>query len=548
MSRTSRWPSSSAAGSAPRSSTGWSSRCSAASTPDAPTRSRSTRRCRGCSAPSTHGARSWRARAASLRSAGRQATRPVFASVVGGLGPLPGSLVDACGLTVRTGAPVAVAAAPAAAGGWSVGVDDGRDPSTPTASSSPCPPFAAAPLLAPSRPTRPPSWPRARVRIGRPGHAGLRRRSDVDAPLAGHRLPGAAGRPDDSSRPRRSSPASGSGCATPRRAARCCASRSDVTATSAASTARRRAGRPPSWTRCGDAARAQRPVPGDRTSPAGSGRCRSTASDTAPGWTPRARLAAARAWPWPVRPRTASASRPASRRAERRPTGWPRPTPPGDNGGVSDAQTPRARIQHARPSRPHDHRQAGPRPQRRHPLHHVVGVPERPTPQGADRAAWPPRSTRCSTSSPAKDVVVRGIYDVPGLRADADFMVWWHAETSDELQDAYRRFRRTALGARLRAGLVADGAAPPGGVQQEPHPGVPGRRGARALRLRLPVRAVLRVVPAARRGAPRDARRARPDGARLPRRARQHGRVVRARRLRVAAGVRGRRAATASST
>jgi len=29
-----------------------------------------------------------------------------------------------------------------------------------------------------------------------------------------------------------------------------------------------------------------------------------------------------------------------------------------------------------------------------------------------------------------KDVVVRGTYDVSALRADADLMVWWHAETS----------------------------------------------------------------------------------------------------------------------
>ena len=49
----------------------------------------------------------------------------------------------------------------------------------------------------------------------------------------------------------------------------------------------------------------------------------------------------------------------------------------------------------------------------------------------------------------AADVVVRGLYDVAGLRADADLMVWWHAETSDELQDAYHRLRRTAFGARL---------------------------------------------------------------------------------------------------
>ena len=46
----------------------------------------------------------------------------------------------------------------------------------------------------------------------------------------------------------------------------------------------------------------------------------------------------------------------------------------------------------------------------------------------------------------AKDVVVRGFYDVAGLRADADYMVWWHAETSDALQEAYSSFRRTALG------------------------------------------------------------------------------------------------------
>jgi hydrogen peroxide-dependent heme synthase len=47
------------------------------------------------------------------------------------------------------------------------------------------------------------------------------------------------------------------------------------------------------------------------------------------------------------------------------------------------------------------------------------------------------------------DVVVRGLYDVAGLRADADLMVWMHAETSDELQDAYHRFRHTAFGRRL---------------------------------------------------------------------------------------------------
>ena len=47
------------------------------------------------------------------------------------------------------------------------------------------------------------------------------------------------------------------------------------------------------------------------------------------------------------------------------------------------------------------------------------------------------------------DVVVRGLYDLSGLRADADLMIWWHAETVEELQDAYHRLRRTAFGRRL---------------------------------------------------------------------------------------------------
>ncbi|MBX6752554.1 MAG: chlorite dismutase family protein, partial [Micromonosporaceae bacterium] len=49
----------------------------------------------------------------------------------------------------------------------------------------------------------------------------------------------------------------------------------------------------------------------------------------------------------------------------------------------------------------------------------------------------------------AKDVVVRGTYDVSGLRADADLMVWWHAPTIDALQEAYGRLRRTRLGLHL---------------------------------------------------------------------------------------------------
>ena len=49
----------------------------------------------------------------------------------------------------------------------------------------------------------------------------------------------------------------------------------------------------------------------------------------------------------------------------------------------------------------------------------------------------------------AKDVIVRGSYDVSGLRADADVMVWWHAPSADALQQAYGMWRRTALGRLL---------------------------------------------------------------------------------------------------
>ncbi|WP_072691031.1 hydrogen peroxide-dependent heme synthase [Rhodococcus marinonascens] len=46
-----------------------------------------------------------------------------------------------------------------------------------------------------------------------------------------------------------------------------------------------------------------------------------------------------------------------------------------------------------------------------------------------------------------KGVVVRGLYDVAGLRADADFMIWTHSASIEALQAAYSDFRRTtALG------------------------------------------------------------------------------------------------------
>ena len=45
-----------------------------------------------------------------------------------------------------------------------------------------------------------------------------------------------------------------------------------------------------------------------------------------------------------------------------------------------------------------------------------------------------------------KGVTTRGCYDIQGMRADADYMLWTIAPTSDDLQEAYARFRRTRLG------------------------------------------------------------------------------------------------------
>ena len=71
----------------------------------------------------------------------------------------------------------------------------------------------------------------------------------------------------------------------------------------------------------------------------------------------------------------------------------------------------------------------------------------RPGELPADRAPVRDEAAAFFAALDADGVVVRGIYDVSGLRADADFMIWSHAEDIEQLQAAYNRFRReTALG------------------------------------------------------------------------------------------------------
>jgi peroxiredoxin len=73
----------------------------------------------------------------------------------------------------------------------------------------------------------------------------------------------------------------------------------------------------------------------------------------------------------------------------------------------------------------------------------------RPLGDDGDRAAEGAEVEKLFAALAEEGVVVRGVYDVSGLRADADLMVWWHAADSEALQSAYHRLRRTAFGRRL---------------------------------------------------------------------------------------------------
>ncbi|MGI5129667.1 hydrogen peroxide-dependent heme synthase [Pseudonocardia sp. CA-107938] len=71
----------------------------------------------------------------------------------------------------------------------------------------------------------------------------------------------------------------------------------------------------------------------------------------------------------------------------------------------------------------------------------------RPGVLGDDRAGVAAETTAFLDALDGKGVTVRGVYDLTGLRADADFMIWWHADNVEALQAAYAELRRsTALG------------------------------------------------------------------------------------------------------
>ncbi len=285
-------------GSAARSSTGWSSRCSAASTPGTRTRSRCAPPSRSCCAAARGGGSlvAGRARAPGRRR--RPNPAPVFQGIDGGIGRLPLAVADACraaGVELRLRhARCARCAAPPH--GWQVGTGErtaGRRRRGPRRARPRPPPGCWPPRPRPPRP----SWPASST----PGMALVTlafRRAELGE-LPRQRLPGPAGR-----RPRDQGlhllqQQVGAGWPRPPRTPSCCAPRSAGTARSRTSTwddaelvarsLRRPAARPPGSAPSRTRAR----------SPAGGPACRSTRSGTSTGWTGSAKQVAELPAAWP---------------------------------------------------------------------------------------------------------------------------------------------------------------------------------------------------------------------------------------------------------
>jgi hydrogen peroxide-dependent heme synthase len=59
------------------------------------------------------------------------------------------------------------------------------------------------------------------------------------------------------------------------------------------------------------------------------------------------------------------------------------------------------------------------------------------------------------------DVILRGTYDVSGMRAGSDLMLWLHGPSADSLQAALRGFRRTVIGSAATLAWSAMGTHRP---------------------------------------------------------------------------------------
>ena len=135
-------------------------------------------------------------------------------------------------------------------------------------------------------------------------------------------------------------------------------------------------------------------------------------------------------------------------------------------------------------------------------------------PLAEDRAAAGRAGAADLDALSAKGLTVRGWYDVAGLRADADLMVWWHAPDLETVQQAYRTLRRTALGRSLRPVWSVAAVHRPAEFNKGHVPAFMAGEEPRGFICVYPFVRSLRVVPAAGRRAPPDAGRARHGGPR----------------------------------
>jgi hydrogen peroxide-dependent heme synthase len=72
------------------------------------------------------------------------------------------------------------------------------------------------------------------------------------------------------------------------------------------------------------------------------------------------------------------------------------------------------------------------------------------SPLGEDREKLATEVLDLFADLEAGGVTIRGVYDVAALRADADLMIWWHADQVELVQAAYHRLLQTQLGQHLR--------------------------------------------------------------------------------------------------
>ena len=74
----------------------------------------------------------------------------------------------------------------------------------------------------------------------------------------------------------------------------------------------------------------------------------------------------------------------------------------------------------------------------RYAMYSVFGITRGVLP--ADRTQVAEELVRFLIQCHDRGVVVRGIYDLAGMRADGDVLLWWHAQDLEQIQDAYREF------------------------------------------------------------------------------------------------------------